>query len=274
MENQLPQPEIKVSFENDKFKIHTFISPEYFLADATHIIETSESLIIIDGQFVVPYAMQFRAYADSLGKPISRIYLSHDHPDHFFGIGAAFSDVSGYALKETIDFLNNYGEAIRADREKVFGDFVPKNIAVPQNTVEPGTEIIDGIKFEFVKHLHTETEYHLSVRIPDAKVFILQDLVYSGSHIYLTRDFDNWINSLVEIYNSDYEFFFAGHGNPCGKDEIRENYEYLSYAKELFNSGASKDELKNSLLNKYPNRQGAAIIDIYLPRLYGETDSE
>ncbi|MBX3044548.1 MAG: MBL fold metallo-hydrolase [Candidatus Kapabacteria bacterium] len=274
MENQLPAPEIKVSFENEHLKIHTFISPEYFLADATHIIETQSSLIIIDGQFVVPYAMQFRAYADSLGKPISRIYLSHDHPDHFFGLGAAFGDIPGYALPETIEFLKNNGEAIRVDREAVFGDFVPKQLAIPQNVVETGEEIIDGIKFEFVKHLHTETEFHLSVKLPDAKVYILQDLIYSGSHIYLTSDFDNWINALKDIYNSDYELFLAGHGQPCGKDEIKENYEYLSYAKELFTGGSSKEELKNALLSKYPNRQGSAIIDIYLPRLFGETDSE
>jgi glyoxylase-like metal-dependent hydrolase (beta-lactamase superfamily II) len=274
MENQLPAPEIKISFQNDSVKIHTFISPEYFLANATHIIETSKSLIIIDGQFVVPFAMQFREYANSLSKPISRIYLSHDHPDHFFGLGAAFADVQGYALAETIEFLKNYGESIRKSRAEVFGDFVPKQLAIPQNIAKSGVEIIDGIKFEFIKHSNTETENHLSIKLPDYNVFIIQDLIYSDSHLYLTSDFDNWINALKDIYNSDYELFLAGHGQPCDKSEIKENYEYLSFAKEIFKSGASKEELKNSLLAKYPNRKGATIIDIYLPRLFGETDSE
>jgi glyoxylase-like metal-dependent hydrolase (beta-lactamase superfamily II) len=31
-------------------------------------------------------AQGFRAYADSLGKPIDRVIITHAHPDHFLAV--------------------------------------------------------------------------------------------------------------------------------------------------------------------------------------------
>lgn len=64
-------------------------------------------IVLVDGQFLVSCARAFRDYADSLGKPIDRLYVSHRHPDHWFGLGAAFSDVTIYALPETRDFIQS-----------------------------------------------------------------------------------------------------------------------------------------------------------------------
>jgi glyoxylase-like metal-dependent hydrolase (beta-lactamase superfamily II) len=125
MASQLPEPVTQVVKEVGGVKIHAFISPEAFLSNSTWIIEGPSELVVVDGQFVVPYAQWFRGYVNSLLKPINRVYLSHEHPDHFFGISGAFPDVPVHALQETIDFLSANGEAIRADRAAVYGGFVP-----------------------------------------------------------------------------------------------------------------------------------------------------
>ena len=66
-------------------KIHTYTAPEDGLLVNTHLIELPSQLIAIDAQYGLPYAAEAVAYARSLGKPISRLYVSHEHPDHFFG---------------------------------------------------------------------------------------------------------------------------------------------------------------------------------------------
>ena len=269
MAQQLPEAIIKVVKKTDKVKVHTFISPEAFLANATHIIEGPHELILIDGQFVVPYAMQFRAYADSLKKPISRVYLTHDHVDHFFGISAAFGDVDVYALKQTTEFLKQHGEEIRASRAKVYGDFVPKKVVLPKKEAKAGKEVIDGTNFEFICDVDTETGFHLSMKLPDLGIFILQDLIYSGAHVYLTRNFSKWISILEKAVASDFGLFLPGHGIPADKKEVQNNINYLKKAKELFEGGAGQESLKKSLIEAFPKRSGAAVFDIYLPRLYG-----
>lgn len=269
MADQLPAPKIIISKEEGDVRIHTFISSEAFISNATHIIESKNSLVIIDGQFVVPYAMQFREYANSLGKPIVRVYLSHDHPDHYFGLGAAFSDCDIYALPETIESLKQYGEIVRSQSAQAYGDFVTKQLAIPQNEVQVGKEMIDGVNYEFVVHQHTETEFHLSIKLPDLKVFVIQDLIYSGAHVYITKDIDNWVNVLNSLLDSEFEIFLAGHGEPADKNEVTNNIAYLLTAKEILATNPTPEEFKEKLLNTYPSRSGAAVFDIYLPRLFG-----
>src|SRR5690349_55589 len=141
-------------------RVHTFVASFEGgnIANATHIVESRNSLVLVDGQFLVPYAEGFRRYADSLGKPIDRVYVSHRHPDHWFGLGAAFGDVPVHALAETRDFIAQHGEDSRADHWKL-GDLVPGRVVVPQQTVEPGEDKIDGVTYVFERVLDSEIDF-------------------------------------------------------------------------------------------------------------------
>lgn len=268
-EQQLPPPVIQVVKDTRGVRVHTFISPEPFLSNATHIIESPNALVLVDGQFIVPYAMQFRGYANGLGKPINRVYLSHGHPDHFFGLGAAFDDVPIYALPETIRFLEESGEAIRASRAEIYGAFVADKVVIPGNAVSAGTEVIDGVTYEFVAYTDAETDFQLAIKLPELGVFITQDLIYSGAHLYITRNLDNWIRILEGIKASEYEVFLPGHGAPADKNEVTATINYLTTAKNALAEVSGAEAFKARLLEAFPNRTGAAIFDIYLPLLFG-----
>ena len=79
-------------FDQGIVTIHTLTSPVDFFANTTYLIETEHSLVAVDTQFLLPMAADMRAYADELGKPIDRMFITHEHPDHFLG-GEAFADV-------------------------------------------------------------------------------------------------------------------------------------------------------------------------------------
>lgn len=250
--------------------IHTFISSyeDDNIANATHIIESENVLVVIDGQFLSSYAKQFRTYADSLEKPIERLYISHRHPDHWFGVGDAFSDVAIYALPETLDFIKEHGEDSRADHLEKMGDQAPETVVVPQYTVKQGVEVIDGVKYVFEIIVDTEIDFLLTIKLPELGVHIVQDLIYSGTHLYLTDDMDHWIRILDQMLVSDYDLFLAGHGFPADKKEVVENIKYLSAAKEAIAKGLKNEPFKDFMLKRFPSRECAGIFDIYLPRLF------
>ncbi len=250
--------------------IHTFISSYEGdnIANATHIIESKNTLVIVDGQFLSSYAKQFRAYADRLDKPIDRLYISHRHPDHWFGVGTAFNDVDIYTLPETLEFIKEHGEESRKDHLSKMGDLAPKTVVVPQNSVKIGVETIDGINYVFDKVVDTEIDFLLTIKLPELGVYITQDLIYSGTHLYLTKDMEHWIRILDRMLLSDYQLFLPGHGLPADKNEVVENIKYLSAAKEAIANGLTKDSFKNFMLQRFPNRECPGIFDIYLPRLF------
>ncbi|MGW3200570.1 MBL fold metallo-hydrolase [Streptomyces sp. NPDC001118] len=266
----MSDPIIMVVKQTGDVRIHTFVSSFAYsnIANATHIIETRNQLVLVDGQFLVPYARAFRDYADSLGKPIERLYLSHRHPDHWFGVGTAFSDIPIYALPETMSFIQEHGEASRSDHWKL-GDLAPDQIVVPKQAVSPGTETIDGVKYVFDRVTETEIDFHLTVRLPDLRVYFTQDLIYSGTHLYLTSHMDHWIRVLQEMLLSDYDLFMPGHGLPADKNEVARNIEYLSAARQAIGNGLAGDAFKAFMLQRYPERKCPGIFDIYMPRLFG-----
>jgi glyoxylase-like metal-dependent hydrolase (beta-lactamase superfamily II) len=251
-------------------RIHTFVASFAYnnIANATHIIETENQLVLVDGQFLVPYAKAFREYADSLGKPIERLYVSHRHPDHWFGTGAAFSDVTIHALPETMSFIEEHGEASRSDHWKL-GDLVPDRIVVPHKTAGPGEEVIDGVRYVFDRVTETEIDYHLTIKLPELGVYFTQDLLYSGTHLYLTQHMDHWIRVLQDMLLEDYDLFMPGHGLPADRNEVARNIEYLSAARQAIGNGVTGDAFKEFLLQRYPERKCPGIFDIYMPRLFG-----
>ncbi|WP_309111371.1 MBL fold metallo-hydrolase [Saccharothrix sp.] len=270
MPAQLSDPISMVVKQTGDVRIHTFVASftDDNIANATHIVETRNQLVLIDGQFLAPYARAFRAYADGLGKPIDRVYLSHRHPDHWFGLGAAFADTTIYALPETIGFIQDHGEDSRSDHWKL-GDLLPDRVVVPQKVAVPGDETIDGVRYTFDRVVETEIDFHLTVKLPDLGVCFAQDLLYSGTHLYLTQHMGHWIEVLRDLLAEDYELFLPGHGLPADKNEVARNIEYLSAARQAAGDGLTDDAFKDFLIRRYPERKCPGIFDIYLPRLFG-----
>jgi glyoxylase-like metal-dependent hydrolase (beta-lactamase superfamily II) len=270
--SELPAAQEPVILNHDGVRIHTFTSPDAFLANSTHIIETENALVLIDGQFVVPYATAFRQYADSLGKPIERLYLSHAHVDHFFGLGAAFTDVEVFAAAGTIDVLRDNGEAMRAERAAQYGPLVPDRVVIPGHIVTSGIDAVDGVKYEIDVVAAAECDTQLLITLPDLGVTIAQDLIYSGAHLYVTADTLHWGDALRGLLRQSSPHFLAGHGPAADRTEVQRNIDYLDTARQAFATAAGPEQYKAAMLAAYPKRGGAAILDIYVPRLYEQED--
>jgi len=270
MPAQLPEPIIESRKRGD-IRVHTFTSAYTYdnIANSTHIIESKNTLVLIDGQFLTPYAKKFRDYANSLKKPIARLYLSHRHPDHWFGLGTAFDDIPIFALSETIEFIKEHGEDSRKGHVQKLGDLAPAKIVVPTNVAKPqGEDIIDGVRYVFQKVVDTEIDFLLTIGLPDFGVYIAQDLLYSGTHLYLTQYGENWIQVLQTMLRSDYDLFLPGHGCPADRAEVHKHIEYLSAAQQAISNKLTKYAFRDFMIQRYPERKCQGIFDIYLPRLF------
>src|SRR5271170_3739705 len=84
--------------ESQNLTIHTLTAPDEGWSVNTHIVELATQLIVIDAQYMLPYAQEVVSYAEKLKKPIKRLYVSHYHPDHLLGAAAFSAPI--YALTE------------------------------------------------------------------------------------------------------------------------------------------------------------------------------
>lgn len=253
------------------YTVHTVVSPEQVFANATHIVETDNALVLFDTQFLLPNAADFRAYAESLGKPIEAVFITHGHPDHFLG-SEAFADLPVFTIAEVADVITANGDAEVAEKQ---GDFGPDNIAstyVIPEVVEPGTTTIDGVDFVLETVVDAEAETQLVVRIPAAGAIVTGDIIYSGVHLILAGPADTWtaaINNLAAD-SADYPIVLPGHGNVADPSVYDANIAWLATAGELLGTATTGDEFKQGLVEAYPDLGMQAAIDFVLPIYFPE----
>ena len=105
--------------QTNGFRVHTFTAPERGWHVNSHIIEFPSQLLVVDAQYLLPYAREVVAYSQQLKKPLTRLYITHYHPDHLLGAAAFSAPI--YALRQVIAKIKVVGD--REEHEK-FGDEV------------------------------------------------------------------------------------------------------------------------------------------------------
>jgi len=250
--------------ENDGAKIHSYISPADGGLVTTQIIETAGKLVIVDVQFLRPYAKEVREYIDSLGKPVDRVIVTHSHPDHWFGL-EYFDDLSIYSLEETKAEISKLGDMIIDSKKPVLGDLVTDKKVVPNLVQKTGSEEIDGLTYIFEKVLDAEAGVQLLIKMPSLKIVIAQDLVYNQVHLFIGQNaLDGWLKQVGKLkkLSNSYSTILVGHGEPTTFGVLEKMEEYLVEAQNALETTSTPEELKGALVTKFPNERFDMIIDI------------
>jgi glyoxylase-like metal-dependent hydrolase (beta-lactamase superfamily II) len=262
---------------NGPITIHSYMSPADGEMVNSHVIETENAVVVIDAQLLRSYAQELRQYVDQLGKPIDRVIISHNHPDHWFGL-EYFTDVPIYALPETTRQIDQTGDMLLAWKREQLRDTIAANKVVPTHTVEEGTETIDGLEYRFRMIVDGEAPFALLIELPTLKAVIAQDLVYNQIYPCVGEKnasgeelFDGWMSNLRALESGGYELVLCGHGEPTGPAIFEEMIGAVAAAKKAFESGIGPEGLKATMLNKYPHYRVPEVLDFANVFLYFRT---
>lgn len=242
-------------------KVHTYTAPEQGLVVNTHLIELPTQLVAVDAQYGLPYAQEVVDYARGLGKPIARLYITHEHPDHYFGASVFGAPI--YALAEVKRAIEDQGDALAAQDHAQYGDFVPAQATKPEHVVEPGEQTIDGVRLDFRKVEGIEAAAVLTIALPDQGVVITQDLVYNKVHLFVAeRRFDTWAAAIERYKQLPYDTVLPGHGAPGGRDLYDQVLDYLAAAKPAVEQATTGEQLKTTLTQRFRDYRGAILLDV------------
>ena len=255
-------------------KIHSYLSPVEGLHVNTQIVEGPNAVVIFDGQLLLPYADEVASYVQSLGKPIDRIILSHAHTDHWGGLQVLterFPDARVFALDGIADQIRAGGPARLERLRRTYGDKVATKATVRTETIAEGPKRIDGVTYDFKRFVDAESDLQLAALLPDQKVLMAFDLVFSPNQHAFTgaNHLDHWIIVLEALKAlQGYDTIIIGHGTPVGRYAIDSTISYVKRAKAIHAVSADAKTYSENLKAAFPDLQQAGFVDLSASYLY------
>src|SRR5712671_5469000 len=245
------------------FSIKVFTSPDdQFWANST-IIEGAREVMLVDAQLTKTSAEKVLQQIKDTRKPLSLIYLTHEHADHFLGLEVfrdAYPDARIIANSAVVDRINKvYPEKIEKWKQILGSGAASHAVAV----IKYDADFIEfeNSRIEILKKLQGDTDENTMLWVPEQKTLIAGDTVFNDMHVY-TAETDgnarkNWSNTLKKIRELKPSIVIPGHsrvGAPLDATTAVDFTErYLLVFEEQLKKAKDPESLVKAMKDDFPS---------------------
>ena len=245
------------------FSIKVFTSPDdQFWANSV-IIEGEHEVMLVDAQLTKTNAERVLEVIQKTKKPLSIIYITHEHADHFLGLEVfreAYPGVRIIANSAVVGRINKvYQEKIDKWKKILDSGATSQVVAIEKFD---GTFIeFEGTKIEVLKNIQGDTDENTMLWIPGQGILIAGDVLFNDMHVY-TAETDSkargkWLNSLQKIRELKPSVVIPGHskvGAPLDSSTAVDFTEkYLLVFEEGLKKAKDPESLINTMKEKFPS---------------------
>ena len=237
------------------------------------LVKGREQALLVDVPFARSDAHRVIAAILKSGKNLAWIYVTHDHPDHFFNLDI-FKDTFPDARIVTHRAVAKDMEKsipLKFDRwAKDLGTNAPDHGIVPD--VLPLDELtLEDITFQVLGPMQGDHVHATALWEPASRTLIAGDLVFNGVYLFLgehrPHQYDDWLASLDVLEALEPARIVAGHTKPGLPDDsfaIDWSRRYLKTFKAAREKAGSAKEMAAMLRHAYPNAVGFPGTDFLL----------
>jgi glyoxylase-like metal-dependent hydrolase (beta-lactamase superfamily II) len=245
------------------FSIKVFTSAGDQFWTNSIIIEGTQEVMLVDAQLTKTNAEKVLQEIRETKKPLSIIYLTHEHADHFLGLEVfkeAYPGVRIIANSAVTDRINKvYQEKVDKWKKILGSDATSQVVAIEQfngNFIE-----FESSKIELLKNDQGDTDENTILWIPEQRILISGDVLFNNMHVY-TAETDakaraRWLNSINKIRELKPSVVIPGHskaGAPLDASTavgFTENY-LLAFEEEL-QKAKDPDSLISAMKERFPS---------------------
>lgn len=240
-----------------QLKVYTS-SPEGFSVNST-LVYGEKDAVLIDSQFLLSEAHRLVATILESKKNLTAVYVTHPHPDHYFGLAVikqALPNARLVALPMTVAGIKaGWGPRYKF-WSATYGGNLPPEPVIPEE-LEGTTLTLEGQTLQIFGGLTGDSPRNNSyVWVPSLKAAVAGDIVFSGSHFVVPKMRDEWLQTLDQIAALHPSIVVAGHqiaGAPTDASTIEFMKQYMQFFDQSVASSKSADEARAKMKDRYPN---------------------
>ena len=256
--------EVRVNTHGDgKLSTKVFYSDESGFEVASVIVMGQKKCALIDTQWTLSNAHRVIAEILETGKKLTTIYITHAHPDHYFGtahIAEAFPGARVIALPEVCRTINNQFFGKMEHWVEVIGETNVCTKTVPIEPLEENCFYLEGEKLEIIPHMMGDLKYNSAVWIPSIKTLYGSDILFNEAHPF-TCEVDEqqrkvWHEELADLEKLGAQVIIPGHqkpGMPFDESSIRFTRAYLEATEEVLKQTKDAPSFYYAMAQRFPN---------------------
>jgi glyoxylase-like metal-dependent hydrolase (beta-lactamase superfamily II) len=198
-----------------------FFSDESGFEVASVIVTGKTDAALIDAQWTLSNAYRVIAEILETGKYLKTIYITHAHPDHYFGLGTiaeAFPEARVVAIPSVARTINNQFFGKVEHWKKVIGPInVPRKTAKIESLAENHFEL-EGKRIEIIPEVMGDMKYNTAVWIPSIKTLYGSDVLFNQAHPFTcevtAEERKQWVADIERLEKLGAEVIIPGHQKP------------------------------------------------------------
>ena len=227
------------------------------------ILEGTHEVMLVDAQLTKTNAERVLQEIKETKKPLSIIYITHEHADHFLGLEVlkeAYPRVRIIANSAVVDRINKvYQEKI--DKWKTILGPGATSQVVAIEKFDGNFIKFENSKIEVLKSIQGDTDENTMLWIPGQRILITGDVLFNNMHVYTaetdSKAREKWLKSLNKIRELKPSVVIPGHskvGAPLDAStavDFTENY-LLVFEEEL-KKAKDPDSLIKTMKERFPS---------------------
>ncbi len=198
-----------------------FFSDESGFSVASVIVMGKKDAALIDAQWTLSNGHRVAAEILETGKKLKYIYVTHAHPDHYFGLGPiteAFPEAKVIALPSVASTINKQMFGKVDHWRDIIG---PTNVPTKAVNIEPMKENyfeLEGHRIEIIPEVMGDLKYNTVVWIPSIKTLYGSDVLFNQAHPFTceitAEERKQWMKDVERLEKMGAEVVIPGHQKP------------------------------------------------------------
>jgi glyoxylase-like metal-dependent hydrolase (beta-lactamase superfamily II) len=185
--------------------IEVFTSPDDQFAVNSTIVEGGHEVMLVDAQLTKTSAEKVLQEIKATGKPLSIIYLTHEHADHFLGLEVfkeAYPRVTIIATSAVVDRINKVYREKLDKWQGLLGAGASSQV-VEINKFDGGYIDFENSRIRVIKDIQGDTDQNTMLWIPGQRILIAGDVLFNDIHPYTgetdARARARWLDTLRTV---------------------------------------------------------------------------